>query len=373
MAKNKYQDLHLDSDNIELWIHEYCNNHFKGDYELSGPKVLNTNNNQNRYTIDIKHGKIEVDFYLKKNKKTTVKCVDSGPLREHSLRIADYICEKAEYKDVHQSDYRMTLSKENFKLIIEYLTELKEEGVQLCNCKINETQKSEMYQYISRIGDRITLTYYNSTNTFLFQGKAMKLYQEVNCLLSGLTSGVELIKKEAQFFKVPIKHEEINEDIKNYLPKAHAALDQTYLNILSASLVYKKIDIPLKDYSSFTFPALRALEGYIRMLFSKHGISINNKLGFSYIDASTGSKKPYFVFDKTKGIHVLESGQTFIACPNTCKALEQSYSYFVKHRHTLFHTESIAPATRLIEKREEADIIIDTVLDIIERTYGYII
>ncbi|MDF2546106.1 MAG: hypothetical protein K0R93_1004 [Anaerosolibacter sp.] len=379
MVKSKYQDLHLDRNNIELWIHEYCNDNFEGDYELSGPDVLNPQTNQNRYTINTKCGKIEIDLYYKKSGKTTVGPVGSGSMKEHSLKIADHICEKAEYKDVQQSDYCMKLSRENFDLITEYLGTMEDQGVQQVNRKANETQKSEMYQYVSKIGDKITITYYNSTNTFMFQGKAMKLYHEVNCLLSGMsaTTTEQLIQQQAQFFKVEIKHEDINDELKRYLPKAYVNLDENLLKILSSALVLRKIDIPLQDYSSYAFPALRALEGYVKKLFSSQGITINNKDGFAYtyidpIDGKT-KKTSYFNKDRATGIYSLKPGQTFISCTNTARAIEESYTYYANNRHNLFHTDAMDASTTIVEKREDADLIIHEVLDHIERTYGYII
>ncbi|MDE7310879.1 MAG: viroplasmin family protein [Eubacterium sp.] len=52
--------------------------------------------------------------------------------------------------------------------------------------------------------------------------------------------------------------------------------EDTILKLLSPSVSLRKVNIDLEDYSCYTFPVLRALEGYIKYLFGLKGIVIGN-------------------------------------------------------------------------------------------------
>lgn len=43
-----------------------------------------------------------------------------------------------------------------------------------------------------------------------------------------------------------------------------------------------------------------------------------------------------------------------------------------KNRHTLFHTEQLLITTRILEDQVEANLIVNEVIEMIERTYTYI-
>jgi len=54
---------------------------------------------------------------------------------------------------------------------------------------------------------------------------------------------------------------------------------------------------------------------------------------------------------------------------NTIRVTEEIYEYFNKQRHTLFHASAIDSDIRVIETRQEADLIVATVLRLIETTH----
>jgi hypothetical protein len=49
--------------------------------------------------------------------------------------------------------------------------------------------------------------------------------------------------------------------------------------------------------------------------------------------------------------------------------LERLYTYFKRNRHVIFHTDQILIGTQVLKNKNEADEIIDTVINLIESSY----
>ncbi|MCK4260794.1 MAG: type II toxin-antitoxin system RnlA family toxin, partial [Halanaerobiales bacterium] len=186
-------------------------------------------------------------------------------------------------------------------------------------------------------------------------------YQEVTCFLAEYFPFDDIVQNQAEFFSVDIQPDEIMNEMKLSVPTVFDVLDSSLKNILSASLAYRKIDIALPDYSSFVYPALRTLEGYLKYLFMSKGIIISNEEGFR---GKLYSKQGKYKMEQT----IKEE----IACDKTCYAIEQCYSFFCRHRNSLFHTDLMG-TSRVIDSKDEANMIILKTLDLMEDTYKSII
>ena len=125
--------------------------------------------------------------------------------------------------------------------------------------------------------------------------------------------------------------------------------------MLTTALAMNKIDINLPDYTAFSFPALRALEAYIKLIFNEKGIALCSH-GFNQFDQSGLS-------------HVLKPALvSIINCQITTSGIEKCYNYFYSNRHTLFHVNNVTVTTRILVKKEEATKIVETVFELIEET-----
>ena len=115
------------------------------------------------------------------------------------------------------------------------------------------------------------------------------------------------------------------------------------------------MNIPLEDYSCYTFPALRALEGYLKYLFGLKGVTIGNTFGSVFngdvLTQNTAAQIGNAIFQNE---------------------LERIYVYFKGNRHVIFHANQILIGTKLIEDKHEADEIINTVINLIESSYANI-
>lgn len=151
---------------------------------------------------------------------------------------------------------------------------------------------------------------------------------------------------------VNVKTEDVRSEMEALLPRSYKNLDEMILKLLSPSISLRKIKMPLEDYSCYAFPALRALEGYIKYLFSMKSINIGH----------TFCK----IFDK--GI-LSANIASKINNPIFQRELERLYNYLVNNRHVIFHTEQVLIGTTILEDKQEADEIVNNVLNLIETSY----
>ena len=354
--KSIFSCLYLNRDNILPDITEFCATEFK-DFKLSGMELVNKGNNQYRCTIIGDAKKVLVDFYYREDGTTTIQ-PRVGEQQDTSFKLATHIQSKAQSADVKASSYSIKAEDSTFRLVLEYFDGL--DDVQLTYQDSTYQNGYELYQYQSKIGDRLTLKYFTN-QTLQVQGKPLHLYQEVTCLLSEYYPFEQAVRNQQEFFSIPIDPVEIRSEIQQFLPNSHKILDETLIKILTGSITYMKIDIDLPDYSSFAIPALRTLEGYLRYLFASKSFPIGVNFGVFNEDAQTGL---YRLGPKTRAR---------IGCAKTCNAMEQVYNYYNQHRHGLSHTENVAATTRIITNKLDAHKIILEAINIIETTYLNII
>lgn len=228
--------------------------------------------------------------------------------------------------------------------------------------KVEETAAPmyTMYKVQGVHSDTLVFKYFTN-GTLQVQGKPLFLYREAISFLSEFLSLEEVIKSQSDVFKVAIDPESVRDELEGVLPTAYSFLGQTVPKILSASIALRRLDLNLEDYSAFVFPVLKGLEGYIKKLFGSKGIEITREDGFGGV----------FHKNATGSSFILRpDARSKINCNETCNAIQTCYSLFNKHRHGLFHADSIPDASRIISSRQEAVDLIDTVLAEIENTYG---
>lgn len=352
MSKSKvFKKLNLDRQKIDKWIRDYCGLKFK-EFEYNGISHVNNNLYRSEFLGD---GRIiTIDFYFNQDGTTTINPA-VGKHREISIDCAFYIREQAgdlaDRKNFSYSIHRM--KKEDVERLLEYLLEndrVKKTG-------FDEAPNYTLHRYESSFGDRITLKYFTN-GTLQVQGKPLYLYQEVTCFLAEYYPFEQLIDAQAEYFHVSIKKEDIKHEINTFLRYSQSFLGDHLVNMISTSIIYKQIDIDLDDYTSFVFPVLRVLEGYIKKLFLSKNYTLP-KRGFNDI----------FICPFGDKFELRESVKESIKCEATCNAIEKAYNYYNKNRHGLFHIENIPEASRFIQNKHEAIRIINEVLILIEETY----
>lgn len=302
------------------------------------------------YTIYIDDKIVKLAVYFNKNGTTTINPNVGGEV-ELGTNIALFLKDTITVSDVKQACFSIKdISETDFELLKDYLSE----------CDITATFKNATngvkFLFKSPHNDEITVTRYSNGNT-LFQGKPLYIFSEIKIFLIEILELKQLIDIENEVYKVNISVEEIKDELNQILINSNGYLTKTIKKMLSSSLALKKISVEMEDYTYIAFPSLRALEGYLKMLFSEKGIVLDSN-GFDQ-------------FDKNEGTFTLKTTiKTQISCSKSSNAIEKCYNYFNKNRHTLFHTKNITDASRIITDRNEAIQIVDNIFKIIEETYN---
>jgi RnlA-like RNase toxin of RnlAB toxin-antitoxin system len=223
----------------------------------------------------------------------------------------------------------------------------------------HENPKHYRHRFESSVGDKITLNIYD-TGKLVIQGKPAYLYSEVISFLSYCPEVTikDIVEANNKLQNIDIKVDDIREEIRALMPNSYGGIDNVIMKMLSPSFSFKKINMELEDYSCYAFPALRALEGYLKYLFYLENVEVGHSFG------------EFFDYNNKDGQHYLKRRYCKQISNDKIKfSIQEIYNYFNKNRHTLFHTEQILIVSRILENKEEADLIINEVINMIETTY----
>lgn len=269
----------------------------------------------------------------------------------------------------HIAEYGVTNPQKSFSLalrgraphevalLIEYLTN--DIGATLIKQDDIDFPSHTAYRLQSKEGDAIIIKHY-SNGTLQLQGKPLLLYRESVSFLSTWLSLEDVINSQTIAYNVKLDPAQVADELAAVLPTAHPFLDPVVIKMLSAAITLSKINVKMDDYSSFVFPALRGLEGYLKQLFASKGISLPkvNSFGGLFTKNATGSS-----------FNLVPDERNRLNCGETCDAIQRCYSLFSKHRHGLFHVDEVVAATRIIQSRQEALDLVNVVLAEIENSY----
>lgn len=238
--------------------------------------------------------------------------------------------------------------------IVEYLSSL--EGVTVDKHEVDTNPIHTSYVFSSKIGDRLIVNKYQ-TGTLTLQGKPAYLYGEAISFLSYCNEVTvdDIVDSINSFHDVDVKTSEVRNDMEVLMPRSYGNINEMILKLLSPSISLRKVNIELEDYSCYTFPALRALEGYIKYLFGLKSVAVGYNFGKVF-----------------NGDVLYPNVAAQIGDATFQSELERLYVYFKNNRHVVFHTEQVLIGTTLIEDKHEADEIINTVINLIETSYANI-
>ena len=287
------------------------------------------------------------------NNDGTTTITPTGKNTEISAQIKVLLEEQCKFSGTAQGKtYSIKkLSNEWVEKLIGYLSSLEEVSVEEHEADTVPVHKS--YIFTSKIGDKLTINVYK-TGTLTLQGKPAYLYSEAISFLSYCNdiSVDDIVDSINSFHNVDVKTSEVRNDMEMLMPRAYGNIDEMILKLLSPSISLRKVNIELEDYSCYAFPALRALEGYIKYLFGLKCVTIGHTFGCAFND-----KTLYPNIAAQIGDTVFQN------------ELERLYTYFKENRHVIFHAEQILIGTTLIEDKHEADEIINAVINLIESSY----
>ncbi len=346
-----FKKLNLDRNKIDVAIQKWAGLEEKIEPVKKG--------NGYHYSVPKEDKEALLVIYFKKDGTCTIDPT-AGKYPQLSKALAEYLKENCLI--TKRKNFSLTfrnVSAGNFSLLMDFL-------IDELNSNLLEDDKSETRRLLrlkGQLEDEIAITYYNN-ETVLVQGKPLNLYMEIKLFFYERLSFDQVVRTEAETYEINIKADDIRNELESYLPTAFSFLDEKLIKILTPSLSLMKLEIELEDYSSFAFPALRSLEGYIRQLLSLKGRENGVK--------RAGNIGSLFREDTEYVSYLQDFAKIDIQCDNTCNALERSYNYWKSKRHPYFHAEIRVQMTPIIWKKEDAEAILNDTLLLIEDTYSKI-
>lgn len=345
MAKSK--GIFIDRDTIVTKISD-IGNAVWDEFSASELKQVGT-----LYRCDIiADGKAAMlNFFFKTDGTTTIQVCGSNT--DISAIIKTKLEEQAQYVGNVES---RTCSIKKLPLIwseklVKYLSEL--ENVTVSENNVETQPKHTEYIFISTICDKLVVNRYDN-GTIVLQGKPAYIFSEAISFMSYCNEITldDIVSSVNTVHNIDVKTSDVHNELKVLLKNAYSNIDPIITKILSPSLSLKKIAMEMDDYSCFVFPALRALEGYIKYLFGLKSVTV----GYTFANIFSGYSLTTNVINQINDAKYQAE-------------LERLFKYFKDNRHVHFHTEQILIGTTLIENKNEADTIVNEIIELIETSY----
>jgi hypothetical protein len=345
-----YKELSLDRDKIDETIKTYPNINIEGPTNIS-PSVI-------KYIVckcDEPSNKGILNVHLNKG---TVSFSFQGKNMILPKEIADCIKEKCTRGSLkHQTLSFGNVSDEDFQIIKEYLVD---------ECKAEVLEQSvphgHKYSFTGKNKDSLTAIYYQSKK-LVIQGKQQFLFTDLIEILCQFVDFKSIIEQQLKTFEIPGTVEESIAEFKELFPSSYSYLGQTLVAVISPSLTFRKINISLTDYSSFVFPILRGLEGFLKKILDEYSIKVSSD-GFLVLFDINRNK-----FGGVESYSLKPEYNAKIKNSKISSVIVNIYIYFKQHRHGLFHVDQDIENTKVISNKNEADSVINKAIEIIEESF----
>lgn len=341
ILERNYKDINLDRDCIRKTIEDFV---LKNSRKL---RALADRPGGPGLRIVIGGAGIDdstVDVFFNKNGTSTLS-YKIGRNQELGQAVADVL-----YETIHPDGFSTInlgikgIDRSDAAALIEELTRSVDAGIIVASLVVSE-QRQIWKLKSEKNSDELTVTQHGGTNTLQIQGRPLSCYRELSYLL---TEVLELKALECILFKKEDNRSEIvcvqvaEVFLKEKFGDCFSNLPESTKRLLLASLCVRLASPPLPDYCMLVYPELRSLEGAIRQRLAEKGLS--------HQEDSFGG-----FFKKAGGQFLLkEQYQANVGDDKLEGVLNDSYTFFNKQRHGLFHMDENPIASRMISSIEQA-------------------
>ena len=159
----------------------------------------------------------------------------------------------------------------------------------------------------------------------------------------------------ADAYRKSIDSKKIDAGVNSICSIFPAGYPENIKRLVRQSIINLSYFVEGEDYSQYVFPALKALEGHMKYLFDKAGVTIISKQGFCHFEKDAANNA-YYLPASVISDSVLRN------------KLNEYYNFYNKTRHTIFHFGDIiggTDSTRMIERKNDADVLIKKCLSYI--------
>ncbi|WP_379142560.1 type II toxin-antitoxin system RnlA family toxin [Paenibacillus sp. sgz500992] len=294
-----------------------------------------------------------IDFQFLSKGGTSID-LSSGITNEFKEELANFIKDDPECSMGNSNNQwfvAKNIEEDDFLAVIELL-KISEYTKSYCN----HTDGS--YRFTGIYDENLVIHRYQ-TKTVMIQGRPLLLYNEAVVCITELIDLDELPKTFNDNYKVDVKKSDVEAQYEYYFPSSHDKHGIKYKKVLHQGIYNLQLKGDMFEYSYLVFPALRAVEGHLKI--SLH--SYNIPLGFN-------SCFNMFRRESNGGRYRLdEEYSNQINNTHKVRNLEDAYNFHQTQRHRLFHwaDQDIAfDDTRIIENLGEAKGLITDAFSIID-------
>ena len=341
----------------------------------------NSKNGQNRCIVNTNQGEFFLDVYFKKDGKTTLMS-NGGDSKFLKLReeLCDYIVESCKNNENQASSQvpwftAKNLINEDVETVISLI-----EDSEYCKEELSHSKNNgyPAWKFRGVQGESLTITYYNKNDDgngkLLLQGKPVLLFLESIEIITQLFDTDEISTKlnESGFFESQIDDSIIQNDIFKLMPNSFDKLPSDQLRkTVKQAVIFKNFKSKWEDYTVYTFPAYRALEGHYRFILSECNIEYNGTAISIWKDSIRDANYPRILKEDNNNAVI----QKFGAKSEDFKKYLTDVNRIIKdERNKYFHWEKFElgvqlDETALIEDEEMARAIIVKCLTKIEEYY----
>ena len=342
---------------------------------------INSKNGQNRCIVNTNQGEFFLDVYFKKDGKTTLMS-NGGDSKFLKLRgeLCDYIVESCKNNENQaSSQFPWFTAKNLINEDVETVISLIEDS-EYCKEELSHSKNNgyPAWKFRGVQGESLTITYYNKNDDgngkLLLQGKPELLFLESIEIITQLFDTDEISTKlnESGFFESQIDDSIIQNDIFKLMPNSFDKLPSDQLRkTVKQAVIFKNFKSKWEDYTVYTFPAYRALEGHYRFILSECNIEYNGTAISIWKDSIRDANYPRILKEDNNNAVI----QKFGAKSEDFKKYLTDVNRIIKdERNKYFHWEKFElgvqlDETALIEDEEMARAIIVKCLTKIEEYY----
>lgn len=335
-----YKDLNLNRETLEANIHSFMGSN---GYTLDGG--IQEGDRGKRVIFGAGGAEFAtVDLYLNNSGTTTIqwKMGKNQPIGEQLAIYLKATINPAEFENVNYSLKGITTDA--FDPIVDCLQESGDLDIAVLRnepgCK-QVTLRSIAHQ------DSLTLTHHHTTRVLQIQGKPLSCYRRVIFMLTDLLDlkGLEQVLYRKDDSSAEVVRKEMAEDyLKGFFLRSYNDLPDAVKKLLISSCCVKLAAPKLPDYCLLLYPDLRSLEGVLKQEMSGYMMSVE--------DAKEGFGK---FFGPKEGVWALKDEyEQSVGHAKMVVAFNKGYSFFKKHRNTIFHMEEFPDGSRMIDTLEKA-------------------
>ena len=351
--KMKWHNIYITRNIVEL--NEMLVNEGNKLWEDFSSKEIKDVGNQKRFLFTVNGKESKLDIYQKGDGSTTFRA--TGNYTEYSQALKEAIEKQGVRNTSENKNYSVFLGEEWIGKTIGFLKQLS--GVEN---EEDDNGDRTVYKFTSKYGDKLTLVVFKNFNVAV-QGKPLYLYNEF-CSFISLAPAItvnDVVDMTNAFNETEIGASDTRAKMSELLPNAYNSdkIKETIWKLFSPSVVLIEDNKVMDDYSCCVFPALRALEGYLKFLLDQKDIVVDKKHNFATVFKPNDTGK-FVLYPKHKKSTIDSKYE---------EALEEVYNYFHGSRHVLFHVDQILINTKLIEEKQEAKDIFYEVINLIEKTF----